>query len=308
MIPKKYLGAIYAFIAAICFSSKAILVKLVYQYNVDAVSSLTLRMAFSMPFFLVLAWVYRNDPYPIPENKPKKVDYFALVVLGITGYYLSSLFDFMGLQYISTGLERLIVFIYPTLVVIIAAIIFKRRIQAFEILSLSLTYIGILFIFYHDILLSHKPNTALGAFYVFLSTLTYAFYLIGSEKYIGKFGSRRYTTYAMLVSTVAVFIHGFMSNGNKIFDFTWEVYALSSLMALISTVIASLLLSEAIKLAGSSKASIIGSIGPVATITLSYFFLNEIITFAEICGGLLILAGVLMVSIYKNKKAENGKS
>jgi drug/metabolite transporter (DMT)-like permease len=136
MIPKKYLGAIYAFIAAICFSSKAILVKLVYQYNVDAVSSLTLRMAFSMPFFLVLAWVYRNDPYPIPENKPKKVDYFALVVLGIIGYYLSSLFDFMGLQYISTGLERLIVFIYPTLVVIIAAIIFKRRIQAFEILSL----------------------------------------------------------------------------------------------------------------------------------------------------------------------------
>lgn len=293
-----YLGVIFAVLAAICFSTKAVLVKLVYQYEVDVYTALMLRMVFALPFFIVIAWLNRTEA---KSSDLSSKDYCLLVIMGILGYYLSSLFDFIGLKYISTGLERLIVFVYPTIVVIIGAVVFKKKIQKIEILSLWLTYIGVLFVFYHDIWSTSKPNGVLGATFVFFSTITYALYLVGSENLIHKFGVKRFTCYAMIVSSIAVIIHCVVMNGFKSLNLPWEVFALSILMALFSTVLASLLLSSAINLIGSGKTSIIGSVGPIATITLAYIFLGEQITVFEIMGTILVLTGVLTVSAYSNK-------
>ena len=293
-----YFGAIIALVAAVSFSTKAVLVKMVYQYDIDVYTALMLRMVFSLPFFIVIAWFNRKEPQATDLNKK---DYFYLVAMGILGYYLSSLFDFIGLKYISTGLERLILFVYPTIVVVITAIIFKKKIQRNEMFALVLTYVGVLFVFYHDIWSSAKPNGILGATFVFLSTITYAIYLVGSERLIPRFGAKRFTCYAMIVSSVAVIIHCFIVNGFNALNLPWEVYGLSILMALLSTVVASLLLSTAIKKIGSGKTSIIGSIGPVSTIILAYFFLGERITVFEIIGTILVLTGVLTVSAYSKK-------
>lgn len=294
----KYFGVILALLSAVCFSTKAVLVKLVYQYDVDVYTALMLRMLFSLPFFIVIAWLNRSEKQADDLNSK---DYYLLIIMGILGYYLSSLFDFIGLKYISTGLERLIVFIYPTIVVLISAVVFKKKIQRNEMFSLMLTYIGVMFVFYHDILSESKPNGVLGATFVFMSTITYAIYLVGSEKLIPRFGVKRFTCYAMIVSSIAVIIHCIVVNGKINLSLRWEVYALSILMAILSTVLASMLLSQSIKIIGSGKTSIIGSVGPVSTITLAYFFLGERITLFEVIGTVMVLAGVLTVSSYSKK-------
>jgi len=297
-----YKGVIFAFFAAVCFSTKAILVKLLYAEGLDSHTALMLRMMFSIPFFLYIAWDARND---IPKEnelaKPTALHYFYLFVLGLLGYYLSSLFDFIGLQYISAGLERLIVFIYPTIVVILRLIFFKRKIRSAEVLALLLTYSGMFLVFYHDIWAVRFSNNRVveGSVYVFLSTITYAFYLIGSEKLIPLFGAKKFTAYAMSISCVIVIIHGFITTGFQSFNLSLKIYGISLLMAMLSTVLASLLLSEAIKQIGSGKTAIIGSFGPVATISMAFWLLNETVSETEIWGTFLILGGVLWVSYKK---------
>jgi drug/metabolite transporter (DMT)-like permease len=292
----RFLGSALAFMGAICFSAKAVMVKMAYVYKVDALSLLSLRMLFSVPFFLIIA-IYSNKKNP-GANLTKK-DWLMVVLLGITGYYLASLFDFVGLQYINAGLERLILFIYPTLVVILSAIFFKKKIGKKEYFALLLTYAGILIVFMNDLNFSQK-NILLGIVLIFGSALTYAVYLMGSGELIPKLGSMRYTSYAMIISTMAVLLHFEFANDNSLWHFSYQVYWLSLVMAIFSTVIPGLLLSEGIRMIGSGKASIIGSIGPVSTIMLAYIFLDEKITFYQILGTVLVLAGVLTVS--SNKK------
>jgi drug/metabolite transporter (DMT)-like permease len=293
---QRFLGAALAFTGAICFSAKAVMVKLAYVYHVDALSLLSLRMLFALPFFVMIA-VYTNKKNP-STNLSRK-DWLMVVLLGITGYYLASLFDFIGLQYITAGLERLILFIYPTLVVILSALFFKKKIGRKEYFALALTYAGILIVFMNDLNFSQK-NIIVGIVLIFGSALTYAVYLMGSGELIPKLGSMRYTSYAMIISTLAVLIHFEFTNDNSLWGFPSEVYWLSLFMAVFSTVIPGLLLSEGIRMIGSGRASIIGSVGPVSTIILAYFFLDEKITFYQLLGTVLVLAGVLTVS--SNKK------
>jgi drug/metabolite transporter (DMT)-like permease len=293
---QRFLGAALAFMGAICFSAKAVMVKLAYVYKVDALSLLSLRMLFSVPFFLMIA-IYTNRKNP-GVNLTKK-DWLMVVLLGITGYYLASFFDFVGLQYITAGLERLILFIYPTLVVILSAVFFNKKIGRKEYFALALTYAGILIVFMNDLNFSQK-NIILGIVLIFGSALTYAIYLMGSGELIPKLGSMRYTSYAMIISTVAVLIHFTIVNNNSLWGFPSRVYWLSLFMAVFSTVIPGLLLSEGIRMIGSARASIIGSVGPVSTIILAYIFLGENITFYQILGTILVLTGVLTVS--SNKK------
>jgi drug/metabolite transporter (DMT)-like permease len=288
----KYLGAIFTFLGAICFSAKAIMVKLAYIYQADALSLLTLRMLFSLPFFAGIA-IYSNRKTSGVNLTAK--DWIQVIILGVIGYYLASLFDFEGLRFITAGLERLILFVYPTLVTILLAIFFKKKIGRREYAALLLTYFGIALVFVSDLNLYQK-NLWLGAALIFGSAFTYAIYLIGSGELIPKLGSMRYTSYAMIISTVAVCLHYMCSSEMKLFSFSKEVYLLSAAMALFSTVIPALLLSEGIRMIGSGRASIIGSIGPVSTIILAYFFLGEDITLYQLIGTTLVLAGVITVS------------
>ena len=289
-------GAMLIFIGAVLFSCKAILVKLAYMHEVNSVSLLMLRMFFSLPFYIAILLIYN---YKKPQTGIGRSDWMKIIFLGIVGYYLASYFDFQGLKYITAGLERLILFIYPTLVVLIASFVFKRPILKKHIIALLITYSGILLAVWNDVL-SDQIHVLIGGGLIFLSALTYAMYLVGTEKLIPVLGTIRFTAYAMIVSTVAVLIHYLFQDYSKVFELDKEVYLLGLIMAIFATVIPSFFISEGIRMIGSGTAAIVGSVGPVSTIILAYIFLGESITFTQVMGTVLVLTGVLIVSLDKN--------
>ena len=287
------LGAGFALLAAVGFSAKAILVKLAYVDAVDAVTLLALRMVFSVPVFLAVALWSRANKHAAPLEKR---DWLAVLALGLVGYYLSSLLDFSGLQYITAGLERLILFLYPTMVVILSAVIFKHAIGRRELIALALSYAGIALVFLHDVSISQK-SIVLGAALVFASTLTYSAYLIGAGHAIARIGATRFTAYAMVVASTATLLQFVVTHPVSALQLPLRVYELGIAMAIFSTVLPVFMLSAGIRLIGSGHTSLIGSIGPVATIYLAHVFLNEAVSALQIAGSLLVLAGVLTISL-----------
>ena len=287
------LGAVMVAFAAVCFSGKAIIVKLAYRYGVDAVTLLALRMLFSAPLFAALAWwVSRKETARI-----NAADRRAIVVLGLLGYYLSSYFDFLGLQYITAALERLVLYLYPTFVILLAAVVFKRPITRRDIAALALSYLGIVLVFLND-LATQPGNVVLGSAWVGLSALLYAIYLLGSGSLVQRVGSLAFACYAGLVSCVGVLVHfAVVSDANTLFTQPAPVYWLGLLMALVSTVMPIVLTSEGIRRIGASSASVIGALGPVATIFLGLVFLGEAITAVQLLGACLVLAGVLIATV-----------
>lgn len=299
---KQFAGAFIVFLSAVCFSSKAVIVKLAYQYPVDTVSLLTLRMIFSLPFFILIGTFSRKKD--IPKVAITTRDYLQLVFYGLMGYYLSSLFDFLGLQYITAGLERLILFVYPTLVVVFSYIFLGKRITKNQYLALGLTYSGVLLVLLGDVEVQHEAHLVKGGLLIFTSAVTYALYLMGSGTLIPKFGSVRFTSYAMTVAALGVFIHYLVNHGiNQLFNFEPAVYGYSALMAIIATVIPSYLIAEGIRLVGAGNAAIIGSVGPISTILLAYIFLGENVSLVQVIGTTIVLAGILLITIKKKKNA-----
>ncbi|MDJ1471967.1 DMT family transporter [Cytophagaceae bacterium DM2B3-1] len=317
------LGIIAVFFSALLFSAKAVMIKLAFRYPVDPVSLLCLRMVFSLPFFVGVAlYVNRKTWLPklpllgrelggvtektnLAENAESEsqsrltfTDYGKLAGLGILGYYAASILDFWGLQYVSAGLERLILFVYPTLVVVISWSVFKKPIGRTEVFALVLTYAGMLVVFSGQSFLK-QTNIWMGAFLIFGSALTYAIYLVGSGRMIPRFGAVRFNAYAMIVSSFAVILHYLISYPESLWHFPAQVYYYGMALAIFSTVIPTFLVTAGIKIIGAGRAAIVASIGPVSTIVLGYFFLNETVELREGIGTVLVLAGVLLVSTKK---------
>jgi drug/metabolite transporter (DMT)-like permease len=290
---KAILGFSLAFLAAVGFSAKAILVKLAYAYPVDAISLLALRMLFSAPIFLLVA-----VRHLFKHNQPRLTakDYLALLFLGISGYYLSSLFDFIGLQNISASLERLILFLYPTFVVVLSALFLHKPFGRKEILALLISYAGITVVFFEQLNI-HVEHLYLGAGFVFASTLTYAFYLIGTGEFVAKIGASRFTAYAMLIASSATLAQFFYQHSVQNLYLPCKVYEYAFYMAVFSTVLPVFMLSAAIRLIGSSHTSLIGSIGPVATLGMASLFLGEQLTTLQIIGAGLVILGVFSLTI-----------
>ena len=292
---QKIAGIIFAFVAAIGFSAKAIMVKLAYIDAVDAITLLALRMAFSLPFFLIVAamanWNKRSQALTAKDK-------IAVVGLGLIGYYLASYLDFLGLQYISAGLERLILFLYPTMVVLISALIFKHRIGRTAMFALLISYAGIALVFLHDMhVLQHDALS--GSVLVFVSALAYAVYLVGAGHTIARIGATRFTAYVMTVACVACLMQFAVTHSVTDLNLPSRVYGLSIAMAVFSTVLPAFLLAASMRRIGSMHTSMIGSIGPVSTIFLAYIFLGERLSLVQITGSILVLAGVLMISLKK---------
>lgn len=290
-------GVLIAITGIVLFSAKAILVKLAYNYQVSAVHLLLFRMLFSAPFYLVIAY-YIKPQYP---DKIKKIDFLWIVVFGFIGYYLASYFDFLGLQYIKASLERIILFVYPTLVLIISRLFLKVPISTKQIAAILITYFGVVVTFWGDITFDNE-FALLGVALVFCSALTYAIYLVGSGWLIPKFGVLPFTSYAMLVSTICIIIHYLLVDRGNILVYSYEVYLLGFLMAVFSTLIPSFLVSLAIKKMGASDFSILGSIGPISTIILAYLFLDERLSFLQIIGAVIVIVGVSFISMKKKSK------
>ncbi len=285
------LGIIFALLAAVGFSAKAILVKLAYLDGVDAITLLALRMVFSVPFFIGIAiWARQHHAEQLNTH-----DRLLVLGLGLIGYYLSSFLDFLGLQYISAGLERLILFLYPTLTVLLSALVYKRAIGRKVIAAMVLCYAGIALVFMHD-LGTKQDGIVLGAALVFASTLSYSIYLVGAGHAIARIGAMRFTAYAMVVASVASLLQFTVMRPLSTLDLPLRVYELAIAMAIFSTVLPVFMLSFAIRRIGSGSASLIGSIGPVSTIYMAYLILGEHISLLQIVGSALVLGGVLAIS------------
>ncbi|PSR54629.1 hypothetical protein AHMF7605_14490 [Adhaeribacter arboris] len=298
---KQFAGALIVLLAAVCFSSKAVMVKLAYRYHIDSVSLLALRMAFSLPFFVLIGVLSRKKE--VPAVPVKRRDYALLVFYGLMGYYLASLFDFLGLQYITAGLERLILFIYPTLVVVFSWLFLGKKITRNQYIALGLTYSGVLLVLLGDVEVQTSKHLIKGGLFIFASAVTYALYLMGSGVLIPKFGSVRFNSYAMSVAALGVFVHYLINQGGgQLFHYVPAVYGYSLLMAIVATVLPSYLIAEGIRLVGAGNAAIIGSIGPISTILLAYIFLDETVSGIQLLGTAIVLAGILLITIKKEKK------
>lgn len=290
-------GIAIGVLGIVLFSSKAVMVKLAYNYKVDAISILLLRMLFSFPFYIIIAYLYRNQNNMV---QIKHKDYAWVIFFGFVGYYLASYFDFVGLTYIKASLERIILFLYPTIVLLLNRLFLKQPITKIQSGAIGLTYLGIIIAFSDEVAISGS-DTYLGGFFILLSAITYASYLVGSGWLIPKFGVVKFTAYAMLVSCICVFVHyGFISK-TDLFGYSWEVYFLGFLIAVFATVIPSFLVSTSIKMISSSNFAIVAGIGPISTIILASIFLGESLTLLQFFGALVVIVGILLISFSKKK-------
>ncbi len=278
------------------FSFKAILIKLAYAWHpIDAVTLLALRMLFSAPFFIAMAWWAgrRPDAPPIARR-----DWLMLAWLGFIGYYVASLLDFMGLVYITASLERLVLFLYPTMVVLLSAVMRGRPITRRAVVALLLSYAGIVFVFAHDASLGgDRTATLTGGALVFGSALAYALYLVDAGAVIARLGSLRFIAWAMLVSCVFVLAHFALTHDLAALHQPASIYALSLAMAVFSTVLPTWLVAEAIHRIGANTSSLIGSLGPVFTIALGALILGEAVQGIQLLGAALVLVGVMLVTL-----------
>ena len=288
------LGSVCAVIGGLGFSFKAGLVKLGYQWDptLDAVTLLTLRMIYSAPFFVVMAWWAGRGASPILPH-----DWRMLLVLGFVGYYLSSLLDFIGLQYITAALERLTLYLYPTIVILLSAWWFGKPVTRRAVLALLLSYAGIFLAFAHDLSIGgDHAAIAFGGGIVFISAILYASYLVMAGPVIERLGSSRFIAWAMLASAGFVFAQFALTRPWRALAVPPSIHALSLGMAIFSTVLPTWLIAEAIRRIGASQSSLVGSLGPIFTIGLGAVILDEPTHALQLVGAALVLTGVMLVA------------
>jgi drug/metabolite transporter (DMT)-like permease len=283
-------GLVLAIGGSVLFSGKAVVIKLAYRYGVDATTLIALRMAFSLPFFIAaLLWSSRGVP-PL-----SLADHVRLIFIGLLGYYAASYLDFLGLKYVTAALERLILYLSPTLVVILSALFLRKRFGRHEWGALALCYGGILLVFWHDASLE-GGQVLLGSALIFGAAVCYAIYLIISGELVRRLGAIRLTAYAMCVSSLAVFAQFVVLNPMSALRQPNEVYWLSVLNAVLCTVLPVFATMLAVERIGASRASMASMIGPVSTIALAYLFLGERITVWQLAGTALVLIGIYILT------------
>ncbi|SPC16967.1 Permease of the drug/metabolite transporter (DMT) superfamily [Cupriavidus oxalaticus] len=287
-------GLAIAAVGAVLFSAKAIVAKLLYRYNVDAVMVLTLRMLFAVPLFMAIGWWQSRRLAPLSW-----ADRGRVVFLGFIGYYLSSFLDFIGLQYITAGLERLILFLTPSFVLLATALVFRRPISSRQWLSLLLAYAGIVLVFAHDLDVSGS-QVWLGGALVLGSAMTYAVYLILSGELVQRIGSLRLVAYAMCVSTACCVIQ-YVALGRPVAELAQPapVMWLSLVNAVFCTVLPVSMTMVAVARIGAPLASQAGMIGPVSTLLLGFWLLGEPVSGVQLAGSALVLGGMYLLSAKK---------
>jgi drug/metabolite transporter (DMT)-like permease len=285
-------GLALAIVGAVLFSTKAVVAKLLYRYHIDAVTLIAFRMLFSLPVFAAVAiWQMRSGP-PLSWS-----DRWRLVGMGLVGYYLSSYLDFLGLQYITVGLERLILFLTPTFVLLISATVLKQHIGRLQWLALALAYAGIVLVFLHD--LRGGGDVVLGSLLVLGSAAAYAIYLLASGEMVRRIGALRLVAYAMCVSSAACLLQFFLLRPVGMLVQPAPVYWLSLVNGLLCTVAPVFMTMIAVQRVGAGIASQAGMVGPVSTLFLGAVILAEPVTAWQLAGTALVLAGIWLLSKVK---------
>ena len=283
-------GLLLAAFGSIAFSGKAIIVKLAYRYGVDAVTLIMYRMLFALPLFALMAWWASRGKPPLTRK-----DGWGVLGLGFTGYYLASFLDFMGLAYISASLERLILYLNPTLVLLLGLVLYQRKITRFQAVGMAISYGGVLLVFGHEITLQ-GANAALGALLVFLSAVSYAIYLSFSGELVQRLGSLRLAGLATGVACVLCIGQFLVLRPLSAAVVAPEVIWLSVLNATLCTAMPVLAVMMAIERIGASMAAQTGMIGPMSTILLGVVLLGEPFTAWVAAGSVLVIAGIFVFS------------
>ncbi len=289
-------GIAFALAGTVSFAFRPVLVKLGYNaHPVSATTLLFLRMTLSLPFFLAMAWWFRNGG-PIARR-----DWFGIVGLGFLGYYLASLLDFIGLQYVSAGVGRLIMFLYPTLVVVLSAVFLRRNPTAKELAALAITYAGIALVLSSQI--AAAPESRLfvfGALLIFSSAMCYAVYLVTGSQLVKRVGSARFGAYTMIVSTLPAIAQFFVLESPTALELPAQLWWIAVLLATACTALPVFLVAEALKRIGANHFALIGALGPVTTVLADFFLLGGALGVEQVLGGALVISGVLLVSVKRN--------
>jgi drug/metabolite transporter (DMT)-like permease len=283
-------GVLLAIAGSIAFSGKAIIVKLAYRYGVDAVTLLMYRMLIALPFFLAMAW-WAGRGRPALTRK----QWMHVAFLGFSGYYLASFLDFMGLQYITASLERLILYLNPTIVLLLGWLLWGKKISRSQILAFALSYAGVLLVFGHEVKLD-GANVGLGTALVFASALSYALYLSYSGQLVQELGSLRLAGLATSVACVLCIVQFAVMKPLAAMHVPVPVLWLSVLNATACTVAPVLMVMMAIERLGSAKTAQIGMVGPMSTILMGVWLLGEPMNLWIVAGTILVLGGVYLVS------------
>lgn len=287
-------GFALAALGAVLFSAKAVVVKLTYKYGVDAVTIIGFRMLMSLPFFAVIGWFQarraRRGLLPILTTGER----LKIVFLGFIGYYLSSFLDFLGLQTISAGLERLILFLSPTFVLLISRVYLKRPIAPNQWVALGVSYVGIVLVFLQDLSFSGS-EVLVGSGYVLAAALTYSCYLIGAGELIKRVGVTRFVSYAMMVSAIVTIVQMFYVHSWQGLIQPVPVYWLSLVHAVFNTVIPVFMIMWAVARIGAPLTSQLGLLGPISVLALAAWLLGEPITPMQLVGTAFVLVGVLVL-------------
>ncbi len=297
MMQKQFaIGLLLAIVGSIAFSGKAIIVKLAYRYGVDAVTLIMYRMLFALPIFAGMAWWASRGKEALTRN-----DWLGILGLGFTGYYLASFLDFAGLAYISAALERLILYLNPTLVLILGALLYKKPMTARQIGAMALSYAGILLVFGHELSIQSistmdNDNTAWGALLVFGSAVSYAIYLSYSGEMVKRLGSLRLVGLATTVACLLCIAQFLVLRPLSAMAVAPQVIGLSLLNATLCTALPVLAVMMAIERVGAPLAAQTGMIGPLSTILMGVFILGEPLNSWIMAGTVLVLAGVYLVS------------
>lgn len=292
---RRWAGPLCAVLGVLGFSFKAILIKLAYAaYPVDAVTLLALRMLYSAPLFVAMAWWAGRKT---AARRFTRDDWTQLALLGFIGYYLASLLDFLGLQYVTAAFERLVLFLYPTMVVLLSALWHKVRVTRQTTLALVVCYAGIALVFASDLRAAPDSGAVLeGGMLVFASAFLYAVYLVRAGPVIARVGSMRFIAWAMLVSSVFVLAQFALTRPLSALAVPSPVQLLVLAMAVFSTVLPTWLIAEAVQRMGANASSQIGSLGPVFTIFLGALLLDEPVHAIQLAGAALVLGGVTLVA------------
>jgi drug/metabolite transporter (DMT)-like permease len=281
-------GLLLASLGAIAFSGKAIIVKLAYRHGVDAVTLIMYRMLFALPIFALMAWWASRGKAPL-ERK----DWLGVVWLGFTGYYLASFLDFAGLAYISASLERLILYLNPTLVLLLGLVLYQRRITRPQIVGMAISYSGVVLVFGHEITLQ-GTGAAWGALLVFFSAISYALYLVYSGEMVKRLGSMRLVGLATTVACLLCLLQFVLLRPLSAAAVVPEVLWLSLLNATLCTAVPVLMVMMAIERIGASLAAQTGMIGPLSTILMGVLILGEPFTAWVAAGTVLVIAGIFV--------------
>lgn len=287
-------GILFALVGVLAFSFRPILIKLSYAaHPVSPTTLLFLRLVLALPFFAAIAWWLRNQQPRLTGR-----DWAGIAGLGFIGYYLSSLLDFLGLQYVGAGVGRLIQFLYPTLVLLLSFLFLDRKPARQEVAALAMSYVGIALVVSHQIGGGAEGRLFLfGAALVFGCALTYAIYLVAGSQLILRLGSMRFTAYTMVVSTVPIVLQWLVLEPVSSLELPAAVWWYAGIMATFSTVLPVFCVAEALKRIGANHFALIGAVGPVSVAITSALGLDEPFTWIQAAGGLLVIAGVVFVSL-----------